>query len=183
VTAKDAFSNTISGAKVVLSSTGSSNNFTAAANTNGSGVSSSTFSSTKAEGKTVSGTLQVGSGSVVAITSGNPAVTVDAAAADHLTFTGQPSSTPATQAMSPAVVVEIHDQFENLVNSSDVVTLSFGTDPSGGGANLGGNTASASGGVATFGSLTVDTPDSGYTLVASDGGLGTDTSTPFTITP
>ncbi len=58
VTARDGSNNLISGAGVTLSSTGSGNTFTpSSGTTNGSGVFTSTFTSTVAEGKTISATI------------------------------------------------------------------------------------------------------------------------------
>ena len=58
VTAKDANGNTLSGSNVVLASTGSGNTFTpASGTTNGSGVFTSTFTSSVAEGKTISANI------------------------------------------------------------------------------------------------------------------------------
>lgn len=58
VTAKDANGNTLSGSSVVLASTGSGNTFTPpSGTTNGSGVFTSTFTSTVAEGKTISANI------------------------------------------------------------------------------------------------------------------------------
>ena len=59
IVAKDAFSNLISGAPVTASSTGTNNVFSPAASgsTDGAGSFTTTYSSTKAEAKTISATI------------------------------------------------------------------------------------------------------------------------------
>ena len=60
------------------------------------------------------------------------------------------------------------DAFGNLVtgDNTDVVTLALGNNP--GGATLsGGGSVTVSGGVATFGTLSLDKAGTGYTLTAS----------------
>jgi hypothetical protein len=104
--------------------------------------------------------------------------------ADHLLFTQQPSDTVAGQSVSPAVTVAIVDQFGNVLTSdnSDTVTVAIGNNPSGG--TLSGTlTVTVSGGVATFGDLSIDKAGSGYTLVASSSGLTGATSNSFAVNP
>ena len=117
VTAKDQFGNPIQNAAVVLAANPTTGNTLTqpAGNTNSSGVATGTLSSTKAEDKIVSATV-----SGVAITQ-TATVTVQAAAADHLTFTVQPSTTRQGQTMTPGVEVEIRDAFENLVTGATVM--------------------------------------------------------------
>jgi hypothetical protein len=178
VTSKDAFSNLIQNAKVVLSSTGSANSGLASPpNTNGSGVSQATFSSTKAEGKTVSGTLQVGSGTIVSITQ-TASVTVNPDVADHLTFTTEPTTTNQNATINPPIVVTAFDQFGNVATGyTTSVTLSITSGTGTGGAALNGtNTVAAIAGVATFSGMSIDTAGSQYSLDASDGSLTTTSS-------
>ena len=60
--------------------------------------------------------------------------------------------------------------------------MAIGTNPVGG--TLAGTlTVPASGGIATFSNLSINKVGIGYTLTASDGGLGGATSTAFNITP
>ena len=98
-------------------------------------------------------------------------------------FLQQPTDTPAGQTISP-VVVEVVDQFGNVEASdnSDTITLSIGTNPSGG--TLSGTLSlTVVNGVATFTDLTIDMAGGGYTLHASAGGAVPDSdSYPFTIT-
>ena len=189
VTAKDAFGNLIQNAKVVLSSTGSNPAFNPSPpNTNSSGVSTSTFSSTTAEGKTISGTLQVGSGSIVGITQ-TAGVTVTAGSATQLAFTNQPTTTTAGAIIdggSGGVMVAQEDQFGNIVTSTrPFITVAIGTNP--GSTSLGGNNltvrAAPGTGTSTFSDLFINVAAAGYTLQATSAGLATATSGSFDITP
>jgi len=109
------------------------------------------------------------------------------AGADHLVYTVQPSNTQHDQPITPAVVVEIRDAFDNLVtDATDDVTLVIGTDPSGGlGTLSNGGPLAAVGGVATFAALSIDLLGigNGYTLVAGASGMTGATSVTFDITP
>ncbi len=113
---------------------------------------------------------------------GSTSVTVSAAAANKLVFCQQPANATAGSVLTPAVTVEVLDQYGNLVTSdhTDRVTLAFGSNP--GSATLGGTTTvTVSGGVATFSSLTVSAAGNGYTLKASSGSLTATTSTSFNV--
>jgi hypothetical protein len=103
------------------------------------------------------------------------------AAADHLTFTVQPSNTVATFPITPAVEVEVRDQFENRVTSATTaITVAIGFNPSGG--TLSGTlTVNAVSGTASFSDLKIDNAGLNYTLTASAGGLTGDTSAQFDI--
>jgi hypothetical protein len=81
-------------------------------------------------------------------------------------------------------VVAVVDQYGNVVTgvNSDTVTLSIGVNP-GGGTLSGTLSVTVSGGVATFGDLSIDQAGAGYTLHAMvGGGLPDLDSNPFTIT-
>jgi murein DD-endopeptidase MepM/ murein hydrolase activator NlpD len=111
-------------------------------------------------------------------------VTINPAAADHLLFPQQPSDTVAGQAISPAVTLEILDEFNNVLtnDNSDTVTLSIGNNPGGG--TLSGNlTQIVSGGVATFSDVSIDRAGAGYTLLANGASLTAATSNGFAINP
>ena len=110
-------------------------------------------------------------------------VAVNPAAADHLLFLQQPTDTAAGQMISPAVTVEVVDQFGNVVTSdnSDTVTLAIGSNP-GGGTLSGTLTVTVSGGIATFSDLSIDLAGDGYTLHASTPGLTDADSAAFRIT-
>ena len=101
--------------------------------------------------------------------------------ASKVAFTTQPSNVAAGSNITPAVQVSIEDTNGNVVTgdtSTVTLTLSSGTFASG--SNTA--TAVASGGVATFGSLSINTAGTGYTLTASDGSLTGATSSSFSVT-
>ncbi len=177
VTAKDGSGNPISGASVVLAATGGSNNLTQpSGTTNGSGQTTGTLSSTLAQDKVVSATING-----VAINQ-TATITVTPAAAATLAFTTQPSNTGANAPITPAVVVEIRDQHGNRVNSSANVVMAIGTNPAFG--TLSGTlTQAAVGGVATFSNLAINNAGTGYTLVASSSDVPNAASSAFDITP
>ncbi|MBK7785828.1 MAG: Ig-like domain repeat protein [Gemmatimonadetes bacterium] len=101
--------------------------------------------------------------------------------ATQLQFLVQPSTVLVGDKISPAVEVRILDALGNLVTSAtDAITITIGANPGGG--TLGGTvTVSASGGIASFGDLTIDTAGTGYTLDASAGGLSGASSTGFDV--
>jgi hypothetical protein len=116
---------------------------------------------------------------------GSTTFTIAPAVADHLLFVQQPTDTAAGQLITPAVVVDVVDAFGNVEtdDNSDTVTLSLGTNPSGG-ALSGTLTVTVVNGVATFSDLSIDQAGAGYTLHATTGGGVPDLdSGPFTITP
>jgi hypothetical protein len=98
-------------------------------------------------------------------------------------FVQQPGDTAAGQTISPAVTIEIVDQWGHVVtnDNSDTVTLSIGNNP-GGGTLSGTLTVTVSGGIATFSDLSIDQVGDGYTLVAAVDGLTAAESNPFRIT-
>lgn len=103
-----------------------------------------------------------------------------ASTAYRLNFVVQPSGTPVDTVISPAVQVEIVDASGNRVTSAggtiSLTLIGFA------GSTLGGTTSvTASSGVATFDDLTVDTPETGYRLVAKSGTLYPAVSDYFTI--
>jgi hypothetical protein len=104
--------------------------------------------------------------------------------ASQLVFTTHPTNTTAGSNIS-SIVVEIQDPSFVTVPINTQITLSFGTDASGGSATLGGTlTTTSINGVATFSDINIDKAASGYTLTASTfGPLAADTSNAFNITP
>ena len=124
-------------------------------------------------------------GTVRSATPNMGAIEYVANTADHVIFKTQPTDTPAGGTISPAVVLEVVDQYGNFVNNdnTDTVTISIGNDPSGGSATLSGTlTLTFANGLATFNDLSIDTAGTGYTLHAT-ASVGPDTnSTPFNIT-
>src|SRR5439155_620056 len=119
----------------------------------------------------------------VAITQ-QPTVAVGPAVASNVNFVVQPpASTTAGATLTPAVQVEIRDQFNNRVtNATNGVTLAIGTNPSAGTLTGGTPAVAAVNGVATFSGLSIDKAGTGYTLVASSTGLTNQTSSAFNIT-
>lgn len=99
----------------------------------------------------------------------------------QLAFTVQPSGSLPGAAISPAVHVAVQDRLGNRVrSSSNRVSLSIGAGPVG--PSLGGTTsADASGGLASFLDLSLDTEGDPYTLVASSPGLAAATSAAFAV--
>ncbi len=126
-------------------------------------------------------TLQASAGGLAAATS--TPFAIGPSAPDHLAFLVQPSGAVAGTAISPAVQVEILDQFGNRVTSAaDGVSIAILGNP-GGGTLSGTNPVAAAGGVATFPDLSIDQAGIGYTLQAATGTLTTTTSVAFEITP
>lgn len=116
--------------------------------------------------------------------SGSPpsnSISVTAGSAARLAFATQPSNVTAGGTIAPPVTIRIEDGLGNPVTTaSNQVTVSLGANP--GGATLGGTrTVAAVAGIATFSTLTVDRPGSGYTLVASATGLSGATSSQFNV--
>ncbi len=115
------------------------------------------------------------------VTGTDTGITVRPAAASQLIFRQQPSATTAGQAISPAVTVDVEDQYGNVVSgdsSTVTLTLSIGTFE-GGSATV---AAAASGGVATFSTLKIDMAGS-YMLEVTDGSLSSASSSSFTVKP
>ncbi|MGA3068008.1 MAG: hypothetical protein ABSF29_14280, partial [Tepidisphaeraceae bacterium] len=106
--------------------------------------------------------------------------TVSPAAASQLVYAVQPSNVTAGAAQSPSIVVDVEDQFGNIVTTdSSNVTLTVASGPG----TLGGtDTVAASGGVATFTNVVLTTAGA-YTLIASDSSLTTATSNSFLVSP
>jgi ELWxxDGT repeat protein len=183
VAAKDPYGNTATGYGGTISFTSSDAQATLPGNY--------TFVAADAGAHTFTVTLKTsGSQSLTAtdtttstITGSQTGITVTPAAADHLVFSVQPSNAVAGVDISPAVTVQILDRFNNLLTSdnSDSVSMVIGSNPSNG-TLLGNTTVIATGGVATFSTLSITKAGSGYTLSASSGSLTGATSTNFTIT-
>lgn len=106
---------------------------------------------------------------------------IAAAAANKLAFAQQPTDAVAGVAISPAITVQVLDQFNNVVTSdTSPVTLAIGTNA--GGSTLSGTaTHNAIAGVATFNDLSLNKTGTGYTLTASDGALTGAISSTFNI--
>jgi hypothetical protein len=176
VTVKDASGTPISGASVQLAATGG-NTLTPAGptTTDANGVATGSLTSTVAGPKVISATAN---GTAITQTA---TVTVQPDAASALAFTVQPSNTAAGATITPAVQVDIRDQFGNRVTSAaNNVTIAIETNPSGGTLS-GTTTVGAVGGVASFSDLSIAQTGTGYKLVASASGLTGATSNAFDI--
>jgi hypothetical protein len=99
-----------------------------------------------------------------------------------LRFNVQPRNTTAGATITPAVQVEVRDQFGNRVTSAtNSITMAIGTNPAGGTLS-GTKTVAAVSGVATFSDLSIDNAGTGYRLAASSSGLTGAASGLFNIT-
>ena len=82
-----------------------------------------------------------------------------------------PATTTAGAVMTPAIVVAVQDQFDNVVTSSTAtVAIAILNNP-GGGTLSGTPSVAASAGLATFGNLSINKSGTGYTLRATSGTL------------
>ncbi|MEX0899224.1 MAG: IPT/TIG domain-containing protein [Gammaproteobacteria bacterium] len=118
-------------------------------------------------------------GGLTAVTSGT--FTISAGGATQLAFQQQPTNTAAGSLISPSITVRILDSGGNLVNSTEPVTLSIATNPTGGTLS-GTKTVNAVGGVATFSTLSINIAGAGYTLTATAPSLAAANSSAFDIT-
>jgi hypothetical protein len=101
-----------------------------------------------------------------------------------LGFTTQPTTAEAGATLSPAVNVVVQDAFGNSVPDTAAVAMTVAITPGTGasGAALSGTTTvTASAGVASFSTLSIDKSGTGYTLTARANGLADATSGPFDI--
>ncbi|PYN51378.1 MAG: hypothetical protein DMD94_25410 [Candidatus Rokuibacteriota bacterium] len=128
--------------------------------------------------QTVTGTAANGTTATAPQFSKN--ITVNAGTPRQLNFGTQPAST-AAGATIPAVSVRIEDPFGNLTGSTASVSIAIQSNPSSGTLS-GTTTVNASGGVATFGNLSIDQGGVGYTLQATSTSLTSATSSAFDIT-
>ncbi|UCF19821.1 MAG: hypothetical protein JSU87_18235 [Gemmatimonadota bacterium] len=139
-----------------------------------------TFSDLSIEKAGVGYTLTATSADLVSATS--EAFDIGGGAPFRLAYRIEPSDAAAGAAISPAIEVEIRDEFDNLVGTAtDAVTLAIDSNPSGG-TLTGTETQNAVNGIATFSDLSIDKAGPGYTLLASASGLSDATSAGFEIT-
>jgi len=180
VTALDASNNTVTGFNGAVHFTSS--------DTLAGLPSNYTFTSADHGAHTFTVTLKTAGNETVTATtltgtvSGSQAVTVSPAAATHLKFIQQPTTTVAATTMTPVTVAE-EDAYGNIItqDSATPITLALGSHPAG--ATLAGTgTVTLSHGVATFTALTPSNAGN-FTLVASGGALTGASSTAFTVTP
>jgi hypothetical protein len=110
-------------------------------------------------------------------------ITVDPGVAVSINFDQQPTDTGAGLPITPAVTVELKDQWDNLCTTDNTTGVEVAINNNPGGGTLSGTTIqTASSGVASFGDLSIDMGGYGYTLDATSAGLMTVTSDPFGIT-
>lgn len=99
---------------------------------------------------------------------------------NHLAFVARPSDTAAGTAISPAVQVALEDSSGNILSSvTAIVTVTL----TGSGTLSGTTSVATAGGIANFGTLSIDRVQTGATLVASATGFTGATSQPFNIVP
>src|SRR5438093_2509073 len=116
------------------------------------------------------------------LTATSNSFTISPAVAKRLVFTGQPSTSPAGSATTPAIRVTARDSFGNTATGFAAnVTLAIGNN-AGGGTLSGTATQTAVAGIATFSGLTINKAGTGYTLTAAATGLASGTSASFNIT-
>jgi len=103
-------------------------------------------------------------------------------ASTHFVLTQQPPAS-VTAGTPVGLTVQADDSSGNLDSSfNGTVAVALANNP--GGATLGGTlTVTASGGVATFSGLTLDTADTGYTIQVSASGVNSATTSAITVTP
>ena len=108
--------------------------------------------------------------------------TANQAPATKLAVSTQPTSGRANAIIAPPVTITAQDVNGNTTTAfTGPVTVAFGSNTAG--ATLGGTTTiNAIAGIATFSGLVVNKAGTGYTLVASSGGLTPATSNVFDIT-
>src|SRR5205823_67313 len=144
------------------------------------GVFTTSFSSTRAETKTVSarvGAVDISQQSAVLVTPAQTAM---------LAFTVQPSNTRVNRVITPAIEISASDQFANVTPSfNGTVTVALDHDASAFQDALlsGHHTGTAASGVARFNDLGLDRAGIGYTLRADAPGLARVVSHSFNETP
>ncbi|MFC1549221.1 YDG domain-containing protein, partial [Candidatus Omnitrophota bacterium] len=109
---------------------------------------------------------------------------ITSAPPEYLRFNIQPTDAPAGAIISPAITVELCDQFDNLCSddSSTVISIAIDNNPSGA-TLLGDANVQTINGVSTFSNLCIDTAGTDYTLQASSGSLTANISNVFNIMP
>ena len=111
---------------------------------------------------------------------------VSAGPASQLLFSQQPTDTAAESPITPAVTVQVADQYGNPTSTSGVsVGMAITTGTGTTGAVLSGTTTQTTNasGLATFNDLSIDLAGGGYQLTATGSSYGSVTSNQFNITP
>src|SRR5216683_3309672 len=181
VTAQDAHGNratSFTGSVTVAIGSNPSGGALAGTTTVAAAAGVATFSNLDVDKAGTGYTLTAGANGVTGATSASFNIT---AVATMLVFTVQPSSAAPDAPITPAVKVTAQDAGGNAVTSfTGSVTVAIGTNPSGG--TLSGTTSVAAvNGVATFPTLSIDRPGTGFTVSATSGALAGATSAPFDI--
>ena len=100
----------------------------------------------------------------------------------QLDFTTTPAGAVTGDPFGTQPTVSVEDAGGNLVTTAtSTVSLAIGVNPSNG--TLSGCSGSTTAGVATFSGCAINQTGTGYTLVATDGALASDTSNPFNVSP
>ena len=182
---RDGFGNPIAGAVVTASATGSNNVLGSSSGTsNANGVFTTTFSSTKAEAKSISATADGGSGTVPL--SQTAAVTVVAAAPASIVVNGGNGQTARIgTAVATAPSVLVRDAFLNAVPN---VTVTFSVTAGGGSAQFPSTPLTNASGIATVGGFALGGTSAddalgrmSNTMSASASGAGSTSFTAFGI--
>jgi hypothetical protein len=180
VTLLDANSNPVSGKTVTLAQGSGSSTISAA-----SGASSATGVVTFTVKDTVAQTVvytatDTTDGTTITDTA---TVTFTPGTATKLVFTTQPGGGLAGAAWTTQPAVTVEDVNGNTVTgSSATIALAIGTNPGGGTLTCtGGQSKSASSGIATFAGCKISVAGSGYTLSATSSGLTSATSGAFNV--
>jgi hypothetical protein len=140
-----------------------------------------TFSTTSIDKVGTGYTLNTASGALTGATSA--LFDIFANTATHLIVFVQPVNTVAGVAIAPAVVIQALDGTNNIATGfTGGITIAIGTN-NGGGTLSGTSLVTATAGVATFSTLSIDKVGDGYTLSATAGGVTGATSDAFKITP
>jgi len=110
---------------------------------------------------------------------------ITAGVADKLAYQVQPTGGAVGSLLSQQPVVLVQDVAGNTITTSNAsITLSIGTNPTGGTLTCtGGLTKAAASGVAAFAGCKIDKVGSGYTITATSAGLHGTTSAPLDIVP
>jgi hypothetical protein len=181
-TVTDQNGNPVPGVTVTFAAPGSGAGVTfpngATATTDASGRASVAVSANTIAGGPFTVTTSIGG----VLTPASFSLTNTPAGADHLAFSVQPSNVLTGAAISPAVQVQLLDKYGNVLSgdNTDQVSVAVASGP--GGFSAGSTTtATASGGVATFNNLILNTPGT-YTLSESaTGGLTGANSASFVV--
>ena len=181
VTVLKADGSPLAGRAVTVSASGLGNTVQQPAGpTDAEGVASAKLSSTVAESKTVTVSVEDEDGAVTLAS--RPTVEFVLESAARLAFTSVPGSGTAGEPLEALEVVIQNAAGETVTGASDTVTVSLGTSPAG--ATLQGTVSMAAvNGVARFTSLVIEKAATDYTLVARVDGLPDATSPAFDVLP